>query len=105
MSIGSEKDLVALKESGRIVALALQEMIRYLKPGITTLELDWIGEAFLAKHGARSAPRLTYNFPGGTCISINDEAAHGIPGNVFVNRKGSHLITKKGATSPTCRMF
>lgn len=84
MSIGSESDLQGLKESGRIVALALQEMARHLKPGITTLELDWIGEAFLSRHGARSAPRLAYNFPGGTCISINDEAAHGIPGNRVV---------------------
>lgn len=84
MSIGSEEELQGLKESGRIVALALQEMIKHLKPGITTLELDRIGEAYLNKHGARSAPRLTYNFPGGTCISINDEAAHGIPGNRVV---------------------
>jgi len=84
LSIGSERELQGLKESGRIVALALQEMIRHLKPGITTLELDWIGEAFLTRHGARSAPRLAYNFPGGTCISINNEAAHGIPGNRVV---------------------
>ena len=84
MSIGSDGDLQGLKESGRIVALALQEMARHLKPGITTLELDWIGEAFLTKHGARSAPRLAYNFPGGTCISINDEAAHGMPGDRVV---------------------
>ena len=57
MSIGSESDLQGLKEIGRIVALAIQEMVTHLKPGITTLELDWIGEAFLARHGARSAPR------------------------------------------------
>jgi methionyl aminopeptidase len=84
MSIGSEVDMQSLKECGRIVALALQEMARHLKPGITTLELDRIGEAFLTRHGARSAPRLAYDFPGGTCISINDEAAHGIPGKRVV---------------------
>ena len=48
---------------------------------MTTAELDKIGAAFLADHGARSAPILTYKFPGHTCISINDEAAHGIPGD------------------------
>jgi methionyl aminopeptidase len=52
-----------------------------LEPGMTTLELDAIGGQFLAAHGARSAPRLTYNFPGHTCISVNEEAAHGIPGS------------------------
>jgi methionyl aminopeptidase len=55
-----------------------------VRPGVTTAELDAIGEAFLSKAGARSAPRLAYNFPGFTCISINDQAAHGIPGQRMV---------------------
>ncbi len=54
-------------------------MKAHLKAGITTAELDAIGAEFLARYGARSAPRLVYQFPGDTCISINDEAAHGIP--------------------------
>jgi methionyl aminopeptidase len=80
MSITSEKDLEALRKIGRIVARCLQHMQSKLEPGITTVELDAIGGEFLTKHGARSAPRLTYNFPGHTCISVNEEAAHGIPG-------------------------
>ncbi len=76
-----ENDLIALRKIGRIVARCLQYMGSKLEPGITTLELDQVGHAFLEKHGARSAPRLTYNFPGTTCISINEEAAHGIPGS------------------------
>ncbi|MFL5733937.1 MAG: type I methionyl aminopeptidase [Chloroflexia bacterium] len=81
MSIESEQDLEGLKRSGRVVALTVQEMARHLKPGITTKELDDIGAAFLRMNGARSAPILAYNFPGWTCISVNDEAAHGIPGD------------------------
>lgn len=81
MSIENENDLIALRKIGRIVARCLQYMGSKLEPGITTLELDQVGHAFLEKHGARSAPRLTYNFPGTTCISINEEAAHGIPGS------------------------
>ncbi|MGZ3775806.1 MAG: type I methionyl aminopeptidase [Pseudobdellovibrionaceae bacterium] len=80
MSIENENDLIALRKIGRIVAQCLQYMGSKLEPGITTLELDQLGHAFLEKHGARSAPRLVYNFPGTTCISINEEAAHGIPG-------------------------
>ncbi|MEN6435613.1 MAG: type I methionyl aminopeptidase [Anaerolineaceae bacterium] len=80
MSIDSEKDLIALREIGRICAIALREMNEHLIPGITTGELDAIGAEILAKYGARSAPRLVYNFPGTTCISVNEEAAHGIPG-------------------------
>jgi methionyl aminopeptidase len=81
MSIDSEQDLAALKRIGKIVAMTLQEMTAHVRPGITTAELDAIGAAIMKKHGAHSAPRLVYDFPGTTCISINDESAHGIPGN------------------------
>lgn len=81
MSIETEKDLAALRRIGRVVARCLQHMQSKMEPGMTTRELDAIGGQFLAAHGARSAPRLTYNFPGNTCISVNEEAAHGIPGS------------------------
>ena len=81
MSIGSEADLVALKRIGRIVALALRAMKEFLRPGVTTRELDDVGRRVLESHGARSAPEITYAFPGATCICVNDEVAHGIPGD------------------------
>jgi len=55
-------------------------MLAAVEPGMTTAELDRLGADLLARLGARSAPRITYNFPGATCISINEEAAHGVPG-------------------------
>lgn len=84
MSIVSEKDLVGLLKIGHIVGMTMQTMAEALRSGITTAELDAIGSAYLKKHGARSAPQITYKFPGATCISINDEAAHGIPGQRVV---------------------
>ena len=80
MTANTEKDLTALRKIGEIVAKAREDMLSAVKPGITTAELDAIGEAILNKHGARSAPRCMYHFPGATCISLNDVAAHGIPG-------------------------
>lgn len=80
MSINSQKDLDGLRKVGKIVARCLKLMQSKLEPGITTGELDAIGGAFLESQGARSAPKITYNFPGYTCISVNEEAAHGIPG-------------------------
>src|SRR5882724_8764740 len=85
MSIESENDLICLRKIGRIVANCLQHMAVRLEPGITTLELDEVGRIFLEAHGARSAPKLTYNFPGTTCISVNEEAAHGIPSARVLN--------------------
>jgi methionyl aminopeptidase len=84
MTIETEDDVVALKRIGRIVATVLQEMLDAAEPGMTTRELDALGARLLDRQGARSAPQLTYDFPGATCISINEEAAHGIPGDRII---------------------
>ncbi|NUZ05373.1 type I methionyl aminopeptidase [Piscinibacter koreensis] len=80
MTIETDDDVAALKRIGRIVSHVLHEMLDAVEPGMTTRELDAIGAGLLERHGARSAPRLAYDFPGATCISVNEEAAHGIPG-------------------------
>lgn len=80
MTIESQADVDALQRVGSIVSRVLERMLGALEPGMTTAELDTLGEHWLAEAGARSAPRLSYDFPGATCISINEEAAHGIPG-------------------------
>jgi methionyl aminopeptidase len=81
VTITSEDELEKLKAIGRICALVMEAMAGALRPGITTAELDDIGARLLDEHGARSAPKVTYDFPGATCISVNEEVAHGIPGN------------------------
>ncbi|WP_375688481.1 type I methionyl aminopeptidase [Pseudooceanicola sp. LIPI14-2-Ac024] len=81
MTITQEDDLDGLKAIGRIVANTLQAMGRAVEPGITTAELDAIGRTLLEREGAIPAPEATYDFPGATCISVNEEIAHGIPGD------------------------
>ncbi len=81
MTVSSEDDLTGLKEIGRIVANALEAMGKAIEPGMTTLELDGIGRRFLEAAGARPAPEMVYAFPGATCLSVNEEIAHGIPGD------------------------
>ncbi len=61
-------------------------MGKALEPGMTTSELDLIGRKLLEAAGARSAPELAYDFPGATCISVNEEIAHGIPGERRIAR-------------------
>jgi methionyl aminopeptidase len=79
MSIESERDLAGLRAVGRVVAEALAAMRAAVRPGVTTRELDDIGASVFARHGAQSAPQLAYDFPGVNCISVNDEAVHGVP--------------------------
>lgn len=79
MSIESYGQLVALKDVGRICHLALRAMANFVRAGVTTREVADVGAAVMRENGARSAPAMVYGFPGEICISVNDEAVHGIP--------------------------
>jgi len=69
-----------MRAAGAVVCLMLEAMKNAVRPGITTAELDEVGADVMRKQGAQSAPALVYGFPGVNCISLNDEAVHGIPG-------------------------
>ncbi|MCH8506235.1 MAG: type I methionyl aminopeptidase [Ectothiorhodospiraceae bacterium] len=84
MTIESQDDIDGVMNAGRIVAKVRDTMLSTVQPGMTTAELDELGGALLESLGANSAPRVTYNFPGATCISINEQAAHGIPGKRII---------------------
>ena len=81
MSIQSELELEQLRMVGRIVRLALNAMSEAAEPGVTTSQLDAVCAKVLAEHGATSAPKKVYGFPGTACISVNDEVVHGVPGD------------------------
>src|SRR5687767_6679109 len=80
MTISSEPDLAGMQRVGQLVARTIAHMRSQVRPGMTTRELDEIGERFARAEGARSAPQLAYDFPGFTCLSVNEEIVHGIPG-------------------------
>lgn len=88
MSITNEAELVGMKKASEAVAVTLREMVKYARPGITTKELDEFGNSILQSYGAKSAPYLTYGFPGYTCISINNEFCHGIPSDKRILKEG-----------------
>lgn len=79
MTVDNQEELDALIRAGGVVAEAREAMVEAVSPGVTTGELDALCREIFRHHGARSAPRVTYQFPGSTCISVNDEAAHGVP--------------------------
>src|ERR1022692_2024792 len=81
MCIQDEQELRHLKAVGRIVRQVLDAMKAEVRPGVSTQYLDDVGARVMEENGARSAPSMVYRFPGASCISLNDEAVHGIPGD------------------------
>ena len=88
MSITKESELTGMKKASEAVAHTLKEMQNYAQPGMTTKQLDNYGAKILAEFGAKSAPHLTYGFPGWTCISVNHEFCHGIPSDARILQEG-----------------
>jgi methionyl aminopeptidase len=88
MSITKESELTGMQRASEAVACTLKEMRNYARAGMTTKELDDYGAGILAAFGAKSAPLLTYGFPGCTCISVNNAFCHGIPSGSQLLRGG-----------------
>jgi methionyl aminopeptidase len=86
MSIETEQQFEGMKAIGAIVANCLELMKKSARPGMTTEDLDEVGEKFLKKHGAHSAPQKIYDFPGFTCISVEHEGVHGVPGSKVLEK-------------------
>lgn len=81
ISIKSDREIELLRIAGNIVYETHQYLKQYIKPGITTLELDKLAEDFIRSNGATPSFKGYGGFPGSICTSINHQVVHGIPGN------------------------
>lgn len=75
------EDFEGMRKAGRLAADVLDYITPFVKPGVTTGELDRLCSEFTAEHGAVSAPLNYRGFPKSTCISVNHVVCHGIPGD------------------------
>ena len=79
ISIKSLREIKIMKEAGHINYLAHQYIEKFIKPGVTTLELDKLIDSFVTSHGGYCSCYQYEGFPAHSCISVNDEVVHGIP--------------------------
>lgn len=80
IKLKSKREIDQMKEAGKIVAEALQEIEQAIRPGITTAILDKIAEKLIRSYNAEPAFLGYHNFPASICASVNNEVVHGIPG-------------------------
>ena len=79
ISIKSEREIELMRKAGYLVSLTHQYLKPFINPGISTLELDKLGEEFIRSHGGVPTCKGYEGFPSALCISVNDEVVHGIP--------------------------
>jgi methionyl aminopeptidase len=75
----SNREIENMKEAGKLLASVHKELRRFIKPGVTTLEIDQFVEDYLKKHGATPEQKGYRDYKYATCASINDEVCHGFP--------------------------
>lgn len=81
ITIKSEREIELMRKAGEIVGNTHNYLKKYIKPGITTKELDKLANDFILKSDATPSFKNLYGFPGTICISVNEEVVHGIPSN------------------------
>jgi methionyl aminopeptidase len=80
MTLKSTQEIAKMRAAGRVVANALEEMRAFVRPGVTTAQIDAVGEAAIRRAGATPSFKGLYDFPGSVCVAVNDQVVHGIPG-------------------------
>jgi methionyl aminopeptidase len=86
--IKTEEEIGLIRESSLLVGKTLAEVAKYIKPGISTLDLDKIAEDFILSHGAKPAFKGYNGFPNTLCVSVNEEVVHGIPLSTKIIKEG-----------------
>lgn len=88
VSIKSDREIELMREAGKILAETHNEVANYIKPGLTTYEIDRFAERVVKKYGGTCSFYHLYDFPGNFCISVNDEVIHGIPSKNKILKDG-----------------
>ena len=96
ISIKSAREIELMKEAGRILEIVHDELAKALQPGMTTKEIDRLGEEIIRSYGCIPS-FLNYNgYPASICVSVNDEVVHGIPSRKRIIREGDIVSLDAG---------
>lgn len=96
ITIKSEREIELMKKAGSILQIVHEEMERALKPGMTTMDINAIGEEVIRSYGCEPSFLNYHGYPASICVSINDEVVHGIPSNKRVIKEGDIVSLDAG---------
>ncbi len=96
ISIKSAREIELMTEAGRILAIVHEEMKKALRPGMTTKDIDRLGEEVIRSYGCTPSFLNYHGYPASICVSVNDEVVHGIPTDKRVLRDGDIVSLDAG---------
>ena len=110
VNIKSTRELLLMKEAGRVVGLVFKTLKEKIRPGMTTLEIDEIVEKTMLDNECIPAEKGYYGYPASACVSVNDTLIHGIPSNKIILKEGDIVSVDivanyNGYMADACRTF
>ncbi len=94
--IKSDREIGLMRQAGKILAKVHQELEKELRPGISTLELDRLGEKMIRGFGCEPSFKNYEGYPAAICISLNEEVVHGIPSKDRILKEGDIVSLDAG---------
>lgn len=110
ISIKNPEEIELMKEAGRILAITHEELKKAIKPGITTYDIDKLGEEVIRSYGCTPSFLNYCGYPASICVSINEEVVHGIPSRTRYIKEGDIVsldagVIYKGYHSDSARTY
>ena len=96
--IKSEQEIDIMRQSGSVTGLVLKELESFIKPGVTTQEIDQFVEDMIRDHDMIPSFKGLYGFPASACVSVNEEVVHGIPSKNRKLKEGDIVSVDVGST-------
>ena len=96
VSIKSEREIKLMREAGKILAQVHEELGKAIEPGMSTLDIDRLGERLIRSFGCIPSFKDYNGYPASICVSVNDEVVHGIPNKHHILREGDIVSLDAG---------
>ncbi|MEG0565960.1 MAG: type I methionyl aminopeptidase, partial [Hungatella sp.] len=96
VTIKSAREIELMREAGRILAITHEELEKTLKPGISTMDIDRLGEEIIRSYGCIPSFKNYNGYPASICVSVNDEVVHGIPSKKRILHEGDLVSLDAG---------
>ncbi|MDO4327317.1 MAG: type I methionyl aminopeptidase [bacterium] len=96
VTIKSAREIELMREAGKILALTHEELGKALKPGMSTWDVDHLGEKIIRGYGCIPSFKNYNGYPASICVSVNDEVVHGIPSKKRILKEGDIVSLDAG---------